>query len=104
MATVTKPLTEVAREVFAGLGYTIADEGETFRAVRDWKDVHVVPVHDGETVPADGEDLRCFVAWHDRCTELIQSLEAADPDDPWAVVGVYPDGDHDVVRPPADAA
>jgi len=104
MATVTKPLTEVAREVFADLGYTIADDGDEFRAVRDWKDVRVVPVHDGETVSTDGDDLRCFVAWHDRCTELCRSLERADPDDPWAVVGIYPDGDHEVLRAPGPSA
>ena len=104
MATVSKPLSVVAREVFAGLGYTIADDGDEFRAVRDWKDVRVVPVHDGETVSADGDSLRCFVAWHDRCTELLRSLEDADPDAPWAVVGVYPDGNHEVVRAPTTAA
>jgi hypothetical protein len=100
MGRVHKSLTEAAREVFADLGYTVTPDGDEFRAVRDWKDVRVVPVEEGASVPTDGDSWRCFVTWQDRCEHLLRSLEAAAPEAPWAVVSVSPAGDHEVVRRP----
>lgn len=99
MGTVTTPPADEARSIFDDLGYSVTGRGEEFRAIRDWKEVHVLAV-DGEVDAPDDGSYRCFVTWKDRAPELEARLARLDPPYEWAVIGVADDGDYEVARAP----
>ena len=99
MGTVTTPPTDEARSIFDDLGYSVTGGGSEFRAIRDWKEVHVLAVDGDVDTPDDGA-YRCFVTWEERAPALERHLERADPPYEWAVIGVADDGEYEVSRAP----
>jgi hypothetical protein len=98
MARGNIPLSEAARSIFDDLGYSVTDDGETFRAVRDWKEVHVTTETPEECSP--GGRLNCVVTWADETTDVTRDLGRAGGGGEWAVIGVRDDGDYEVARAP----
>jgi hypothetical protein len=103
------PPVEEARDVFRGLGYTVSGSGTELTAERKWRTVRVTamtaeeaiecrrPFTDGGAdTAAPGDDLRCFVTWHEYTGELRSRLEGRTTPFEWAVVGVDDAGDYEV--------
>ena len=103
MGSVSTPLSEEARSIFAELGYSISERGAEFDAVRDWKEVVVTPVEGGVETP-DDDGLHCYVTWKEEVGDLQQSLALSDPAGEWALIGVDEDGTYEVARAPAPAS
>jgi hypothetical protein len=99
MGTVTTPPADEARSIFDDLGYSVTGAGSEFRAIRDWKEIHVLAV-DGDVDAPDDGSYRCFVTWEEGVPALERRLERADPSYEWAVIGVADDGDYEVARAP----
>ena len=98
MARGSIPLSEAARSIFDDLGYSVTDDGETFRAVRDWKEVHVrtgTPEQD-----APDAALECVVTWAEEAADVARDLRSAGRPCEWAVIGVRDDGGYEVARAP----
>lgn len=96
--------TEEARSIFDDLGYRVAGEGRTFRAVRDWKRVEVTALADPDEAAAEAgsyreEALRCFVTHHEQARDALAALADAVPGD-WALIAVGDDGDYEVRHRP----
>jgi hypothetical protein len=103
MPTVSMPPVEEARDIFRDLGYTIDGDGSTLRAERKWRTVEVTAVasdaNDASLVePASDVRFRCFVTWEESVGSLRTHLSRTDPNYEWAIIGVTPNGDYDVVR------
>jgi len=103
MVTGSTPPSDEARQIFSELGYEITgDDGDTFRAAREWKEVDVLAVTN-EVRTGSGGGMRCFVTWEDHVERLERRLEADDHDYEWAVIGVSENGDYEVARAPPTA-
>ena len=102
------PPVEDARDIFRDLGYTIDGDGPTLRAERKWRTVEVTAVSGDDVPPAedapDDVPYRCFVTWSDAVGRLRTRLAGSDPNYDWAIIGVTPNGDYDVVRADEAAA
>ena len=98
MGAVSTSLADRAHSIFTNLGYSVSDHEGELRAERKWRVVQVTPMDEPETPPQSG-DLRCFVTWSDRVEGLESTLQRADPDYEWAIIGVE-DGDEYVVTGP----
>jgi len=98
MGPVTTSLGEQARTIFTDLGYTVTDDGEEFRAERDWKSVRVTVTEDPAETPDSGR-LRCFVTPREQAPTLRERLQRDDPEYEWAIISVD-DEDYEVVRAP----
>jgi len=99
MATVNTPPTEEARSIFDELGYSVSGDGTEFRAIRDWKEVHVSAAGDDARTPDSGT-YRCFVTWAENAPLLERRLRRLNPSYEWAVIGVADDGEYEVARAP----
>jgi hypothetical protein len=102
MASVRAPPIDEAKSIFDDLGYRVSGNGQSFRATRDWKEVHVTAI--GEVAPSSvraaeqGEGgLQCFVAWQEHCSELASRLANALSGD-WALIAVDEEGDYQVMH------
>ncbi|MGB9987700.1 DUF7116 family protein [Salarchaeum japonicum] len=95
------PPSEEAKSIFADLGYSVAGDGATFTAARDWKEVEVLAVTDDVDTPS-GDRMRCFVTWKDYVPDLGELLDRAAPDYDYAVIGVEEDGEYEVARAPSE--
>ncbi|WP_121821304.1 DUF7116 family protein [Halostella salina] len=98
MGPVTTQLDEQARTIFTDLGYTVTDDGEEFRAERDWKSVRVTVTEEPSETPESGR-YRCFVTSEEQAPTLRNRLQRADPEYEWAIISVA-DDDYEVVRAP----
>jgi hypothetical protein len=107
MSGASGPPVSAAAALFRRLGYTVHEEGREFEARRKWRTVSVTVLDGGESSPApvdrsrrdDGPALRCYVTAREGAERLRERLDALEPTDDWAVVGVG-DDDHEVVRAP----
>jgi hypothetical protein len=97
MGTVNTPLEREAASIFSDLGYTVSGDGQEIRAERKWRTVQVTPMPEPEDPPASG-NLRCFVTYEDRLSQVEQTLTQTDPDYDWAIIGVGEGSDYVVSR------
>jgi hypothetical protein len=100
MARGNTPPIDEARSIFTELGYTVTGDGPEFSARRDWKEVRVTAVSEGDDTPDTGT-LRCFVTWSEQASQLRRRLRSDDPEYEWAVIGVGDGGDYEVARAPS---
>ena len=100
MGTVTTSLRQEAQSIFADLGYNVSGNGGEIRAQRKWRTVQVTPMSEPRELPTTG-DLRCFVTWDERSSELERHLLQEDPDYEWAIIGVREGGEYTVAGPTA---
>jgi len=100
MSTVDTPLVERARSIFSELGYAVSAEGDSLRAERKWRVVHVTTA-EGPDVESDAGELQCVVTRRDAVVEVRRYLGNRDPDCEWALIAVDDDGDYEVVRAPS---
>ncbi|MFC7134464.1 MULTISPECIES: DUF7116 family protein [Salinibaculum] len=97
MGTVTTSLSQQAQSIFDDLGYSVAEEGGELRATRKWRVVQVTPMPEPRDPPTTGE-MRCFVTWSERVSDLERRILRSDVDYEWAIIGVRDTNDYEVTH------
>jgi hypothetical protein len=97
MGTVTTSLGQQAQSIFDDLGYDVTSDGTDLRATRKWRVVQITPMPEPREPPATGE-LRCFVTWAERASDVKRRLLGSNVEYEWAIIGIRDDDNYDVTH------